>query len=92
MAQRGTSKKPAVGHVQTEARAQEILEEAQQLGIKVIVGVEPDKPEDLKSYYKAINRQNKAPLTIRKKPSKNAPCPCGSGKKYKGCCGKSDTP
>lgn len=24
-----------------------------------------------------------------KKPARNAPCPCGSGKKYKECCGKS---
>jgi hypothetical protein len=22
----------------------------------------------------------------RKKPSRNAPCPCGSGRKYKNCC------
>jgi len=22
------------------------------------------------------------------KPKRNAPCPCGSGEKYKGCCGK----
>ena len=22
------------------------------------------------------------------KPKRNAPCPCGSGKKYKQCCGK----
>lgn len=26
--------------------------------------------------------------TITGKPSKNAPCPCGSGRKYKNCCGK----
>ena len=28
--------------------------------------------------------------TIRSdaKPKRNAPCPCGSGKKYKQCCGK----
>ncbi len=26
---------------------------------------------------------------IKKKPSRNEPCPCGSGKKYKHCCGKS---
>jgi len=25
----------------------------------------------------------------KKKPSRNAPCPCGSGKKYKQCCGRS---
>ena len=24
-----------------------------------------------------------------KKVPRNAPCPCGSGKKYKDCCGKS---
>lgn len=92
MAQLGTSKKPVVGHVKTDVRAQEIMLEAHQLGIKVIIGVEPDKPEDLENYYNAIKRQNKEPLTVRKKPSKNSPCPCGSGKKYKGCCGKSDIP
>ncbi|WP_188109501.1 SEC-C metal-binding domain-containing protein, partial [Sulfurimonas indica] len=27
--------------------------------------------------------------TTRKKPARNDPCPCGSGKKYKQCCGKS---
>ena len=26
--------------------------------------------------------------TVTGKPSKNAPCPCGSGRKYKNCCGK----
>ncbi len=27
--------------------------------------------------------------TTKKKPARNDPCPCGSGKKYKQCCGKS---
>ncbi len=27
--------------------------------------------------------------TISKKPKRNDPCPCGSGEKYKNCCGKS---
>jgi len=27
--------------------------------------------------------------TLSKKPARNEPCPCGSGKKYKNCCGKS---
>ena len=35
-----------------------------------------------------------APRTVRKKASdkvgRNDPCPCGSGKKYKKCCGRSD--
>ena len=25
---------------------------------------------------------------VEKKPGRNDPCPCGSGKKYKKCCGK----
>jgi len=28
------------------------------------------------------------PLTSTKKPKRNEPCPCGSGKKYKNCCGQ----
>jgi preprotein translocase subunit SecA len=30
-----------------------------------------------------------SPITGGKKPKRNEPCPCGSGKKYKHCCGKS---
>lgn len=29
------------------------------------------------------------PMTGTKKPKRNEPCPCGSGKKYKNCCGQS---
>ncbi|BAF69942.1 preprotein translocase subunit SecA [Nitratiruptor sp. SB155-2] len=29
------------------------------------------------------------PVITKKKPARNEPCPCGSGKKYKHCCGKS---
>ena len=31
---------------------------------------------------------NKAPAKAETKVDRNAPCPCGSGKKYKNCCGK----
>ena len=27
------------------------------------------------------------PIHAKTKPKRNAPCPCGSGKKYKNCCG-----
>lgn len=27
-------------------------------------------------------------VRVEKKPGRNNPCPCGSGKKYKNCCGK----
>jgi preprotein translocase subunit SecA len=28
------------------------------------------------------------PITMEKAIGRNDPCPCGSGKKYKKCCGK----
>ncbi|MDD3141519.1 MAG: SEC-C metal-binding domain-containing protein [Lachnospiraceae bacterium] len=39
---------------------------------------------------KALYKEQKASGTIRKeqKVGRNDPCPCGSGKKYKKCCGK----
>ena len=33
--------------------------------------------------------RKKLPIVSTKKPKRNEPCPCGSGKKYKACCGKS---
>ena len=37
---------------------------------------------------KEVNRPTKIdPKIIRKKMSRNEPCSCGSGKKYKKCCG-----
>ena len=30
------------------------------------------------------------PVRKKKKPGRNDPCPCGSGKKYKNCCGRYD--
>ena len=37
-------------------------------------------------YVTAI--QSRTPLVKAKKPGRNDPCPCGSGKKYKNCCGR----
>ena len=40
--------------------------------------------------YKQIYDDFRRSRTVRveKKPGRNDPCPCGSGKKYKNCCGK----
>jgi preprotein translocase subunit SecA len=32
--------------------------------------------------------QKNMPVRKKKKPGRNDPCPCGSGKKYKNCCGR----
>lgn len=36
-----------------------------------------------------LNKTVNEPVKIDKKPSRNSPCPCGSGAKFKECCGKS---
>ena len=37
----------------------------------------------------AEDSEKLTPLIAEKKPKRNEPCPCGSGKKYKNCCGQS---
>jgi SWIM/SEC-C metal-binding protein len=55
-------------------------------GWKYTIELEPDKPENITDLEILLN-----PLKRRiaeKKVGRNEPCPCGSGKKYKKCCGK----
>ena len=88
MARIGTKKKPAVVRVQTEARAHETLEYCRQHDIVAIVGVEPDKEEDISDIARALGAPEPAPATRNavEKIGRNDPCPCGSGKKFKKCC------
>lgn len=74
------------GHTPTEAR--ELLSDEDELA----------RQERLQKLYEDgdymppsefINRLNVTmPFIAEKKPGRNDPCPCGSGKKYKNCCGK----
>jgi len=48
-----------------------------------------------KEYRKHLPTEDEAPLPppvepakAEKEPGRNDPCPCGSGKKYKKCCGQ----
>ncbi len=60
-----------------EAAVENILEE-----------LESDVAEARLSTDVAIESK-KTPFKANKKPKRNDPCPCGSGKKYKNCCGQS---
>ena len=92
MAKLGTSKRPAVARVQTMERAGEIMALCERHGWKVVVGIEPDKREDISDVERLLNpnkaRRSKprAALTAKPKVGRNDPCPCGSGLKYKQCC------
>ena len=54
-----------------------------------------DREKREKDYKKQLPGEDEDPLPspvepiqAKEKPNRNAPCPCGSGKKYKQCCGK----
>lgn len=50
-----------------------------------------DAVMEIYDYFRARRERNLAPQTVRRavKVGRNDPCPCGSGKKYKACCGAS---
>jgi SWIM/SEC-C metal-binding protein len=82
----GTEKNPAVVRVQTQKRMKEVASIFEKNGWKYTIELDPDKPEDIADLEILLN----PPKTIMadKKVGRNEPCPCGSGKKYKKCCGK----
>ena len=49
-----------------------------------------EERSDLLSQANSRTQQNSAPqpVKVEKKVGRNDPCPCGSGKKFKNCCGK----
>jgi SWIM/SEC-C metal-binding protein len=87
MAQLGSKKKPAIIRVQTEERGIELVALCTQKGWQVIVGIEPDKEENIDD-IKKLDPISMPVFHFQSSPSRNAPCLCGSGKQYKRCCGE----
>ncbi len=82
----GTEKDPAIVNVQTEERVKELESVFEENGWKYSIELEPDNPENITDLEILLN-----PLKTKiaeKKVGRNEPCQCGSGKKYKKCCGK----
>jgi len=90
VAKLGSDKRPAVIRVHSVARAEEIVAYCDERGWKVIVGIEPEETEDLSDLEKLTDGTKLRMPTIRSEPviGRNEPCPCGSGKKFKKCCGQ----
>ena len=61
MARLGSEKKPAVVRVRTENRARSVLDLCEERGWKVVVGIEPDQPEDLAQVQKLLEKKPAAP-------------------------------
>ena len=65
-------------------------EEERAMMEEVIRQMEEEASKDLTLNHESIlEPREKKQHVFEKKPARNAPCPCGSGKKYKHCCGKS---
>jgi SWIM/SEC-C metal-binding protein len=86
MAKLGSEKRPVRARVQTMERAQEVAQICDSHGWKFVVGIEPHQAEDIADLERLLNPP--APVSAAGTPGRNEPCPCGSGKKYKKCCGR----
>ncbi len=82
----GTPKNPARLRVKTKKRAQEVQAQLTQQGWHGEVEIDRGQPEDVVDLDLL---QNPVPTRIvETKIGRNAPCSCGSGRKYKKCCGQ----
>ncbi len=81
-----TEKRPARVNVQTEERLKEITSQFEEKGWNFTIELAPDKPEDITDLEILLNPPK--PKIAEKKVGRNEPCPCGSGNKYKKCCGR----
>ena len=81
----GSTKKPIAIRVQTQERAAEVAAICNERGWYFMAEIAPDEPEDISSLERMLNPP--AQVKAEKRPGRNDPCPCASGKKYKRCCG-----
>lgn len=82
----GTAKQPAALSVQTDERKEELETLFEENGWICEITVDKDQPEDIKDLELLQNPI--LPTKVAPKVGRNDPCSCGSGKKYKKCCGK----
>ena len=54
----------------------------------VTVRMAPQQREQLAKPVEVAGDDKQKPKRTDKKPGRNDPCPCGSGLKYKNCCGR----
>ena len=86
----GSEKHPCVVRVHSMEEAASIVAECKSRGWHVIAGVEPDKPRNISDFERLVRHESRrAALRESRRPAMNSLCLCGSGRKYKRCCGKS---
>ena len=81
----GTKDFPIAINAQTEARKIEIEAILLENGLFATITVDADVTENITALDSLINTTKT--IVVEKVPKRNEPCSCGSGKKYKKCCG-----
>lgn len=81
----GSADNPLTLTVCSEAREAVIIEQVNELGLVANIEVTDKKEENLLELEAVLNKPKTQ--TFDKTPKRNDPCSCGSGKKYKKCCG-----
>ena len=81
----GTRKAPAQISVQTQEREQELSAVFTENGWACVIEVDSEQDENIRDLESLQSKKTRAVST--KKANRNDPCPCGSGRKYKKCCG-----
>jgi SWIM/SEC-C metal-binding protein len=83
----GSEKYPLALVVTSEARQQEVqaLVDEAQLYAHISVDSSEDAEESIAELTALLNKSTT--VKVDKTPARNEPCSCGSGKKYKKCCG-----
>ena len=81
----GTQESPLNLVVTSEIRKSEILLIVEENGLVANINVSSDAVENIIELEGILNKPKT--MTFEKTPKRNDPCSCGSGKKYKKCCG-----
>ena len=81
----GTEVSPLQLTVQTEARKNEVATIVADNKLFATITVDADKAENIVELTGLLNKPKT--VTFDAKPNRNDVCSCGSGKKFKKCCG-----
>lgn len=89
MAKLGSKKNPLRLRVADDSRIALIADICYQNDWQFILGIEPDQKEDLSDLERKLDPPVRHEV---RKTGRNEPCTCGSGKKFKKCCGANVRP
>ena len=81
----GSASKPLALFVQSTEREQELLAIIAEHNLVANIDVNADLDENISELDAVLNKPKTQ--VFEKTPERNDPCSCGSGKKYKKCCG-----